>query len=107
MPQLTTIRRVALGPYHRQPARVGATIHSEGTARPVPPFVALQIARYPGEESCYLFHLAKDGEGTDTFHESLGEALDHAEHLYGVEKTEWVDVNFVFGSDEDAHDKRQ
>jgi len=102
-----TIRRVALGCNHRQPARVGATIHSEGTTKPVPPFIALQIARYPGEESCYLFHFAKDGEGTDTFHESLEEALDHAEHLYGVDKAEWAEVNVVFGSDEGADDKSQ
>jgi hypothetical protein len=95
-----TIRRVALGTDHRQPARVGATIHSGGTTRPVPPFIELQIARYPGEESCYLFHVARDGEGTDTFHESLEEALDRAEYLYGVKRTEWVDVNFPFGSDE-------
>ena len=100
MPQLMTIKRVALGPDHRQPARVGATIHSGGTTRPVPPFIELQIARYAGEESCYLFHVARDGDGTDTFHESLEEALDHAEYLYGVKRTEWVDVNFPFGSDE-------
>jgi hypothetical protein len=43
--------------------------------RPVPTFIALQIARYPGEESCYVFYFAKDGVGTDTFHESLEEAL--------------------------------
>ena len=107
MPQLMTIRRVALGPNHRQPARVGATIHSGGTARPVPPFIALQIARYPGEESCYLFHFAKDGEGSDTFHESVEEALDHAEYLYGVDKSEWAEVNVVFGSDEGADGKSQ
>lgn len=102
-----TIRRVALGANHRQPARVGATIHNGGTTRPAPSFIALQIARYPGEESCYLFHFAKDGAGTDTFHESLEEALDHAEHLYGVTKAEWAAVNVVFGSAEGANDKCQ
>jgi hypothetical protein len=75
--------------------------------KPVPPFIALQIARYPGEESCYLFHFAKDGVGTDTFHESLEEALGHAEHLYGVDKAEWAEVNVVFGSVNDADGKCQ
>ena len=84
----------------QQPNRVGATIHAGGTARPVPPFVALQIAHYPGEESCYLFHIAQDGKGTDTFHESLEESLAHAENLYGVKRTEWLDVIFPSGSDE-------
>ena len=106
MPQLMTIRWVVLGAHHRQPARVGSTIHSGGTTTPVPPFVMLQIARYPGEESCYLFHFAKNGEGTDTFHDSLNEAFDHAEHLYGVSRTEWVEVNFPFGSDEPAKDRQ-
>src|SRR4051812_14881086 len=102
-----TIRRVALGPNHRQPARGGATIHGGGTTRPVPPFIALQIAHYSSEESCYLFHFARDGESTDTLHESLEEALGHAEHLYGVRQTEWAEVNVVFGSDKGADDEGQ
>jgi hypothetical protein len=48
MPELMTIKRVALGPHHLQPARIGVTIRGGGTTRPVPPFVALQIAHYPG-----------------------------------------------------------
>lgn len=105
MLQLMTIKQIALCPHHRQPARVGTIIHGGGITRPVPPIVALQIARYPGEESCYLFHFAKNGEGTDTFHESLEEAVDHAEQLYGVSRAEWGNVNFPFGSDEHAEDK--
>jgi hypothetical protein len=100
MPELMTIKRVALGPHHLQPARIGVTIRGGGTTRPVPPFVALQIAHYPGGKSYYLFHIAKDGDGTDTLHESLEEALGHAEYLYGVKRTEWLDVNFPFGCDE-------
>lgn len=102
-----TIRRVVLGPHHKQPLRVGTTIHSGGTTTPFPPFVALQIARYPGEESCYLFHFGKHQDGTDTFHESLEEAFDHAEHIYGVSRTEWSEVDFPFGSDEPASEKGQ
>lgn len=75
MPDLITIKQVALGGHHRQPSRVGASIHPGGTVIPTPPFRALQIAQYPGEESCYLFHLSEQDEGTDTFHNSLDEAL--------------------------------
>ncbi len=107
MPQLITIRQVVLGPHHRQPARVGTTIHGGGTTTPCPTFVLLQIARYPGEESCYLFHFAKSGEGTDTFHESLDQAFDGAELLYGVSRAEWVEVNFPFGTDGSVQDKSQ
>jgi len=107
MPELMTIRRVVLGPHHQQPARVGTTIHSQETTTPSPPFVALEIARYPDGESCYLFHFGKNGDGTDTFHESLEEAFDYAEHLYGVRRTEWAEVTFPFGSDEPAKDTSQ
>lgn len=100
MPQFMAIKRVALSAHHLQPARVGTTIHAGGSVIPIPPFVELQIARYDGEESCYLFHIAQNGESTDTFHESLDEALTHAEHLYGVKSTEWLDVNYPFGSDQ-------
>jgi len=47
-----------------------------GTMTPAPPLVTLEIARYPGVESCYLFHFSHNGEGTDTFHESLNEAFE-------------------------------
>jgi hypothetical protein len=50
---------------------------------------------------------AKDGVGTDPFHDSLEEAFDHVEHLYGVDKAEWAEVNVVFGSDKGADDKCQ
>jgi hypothetical protein len=100
MPNLMTIKQVGLTGNHRQPVRVGATIHAGGMTIPTPPFRALQIAQYPGEESCYLFHFSGQGEGTDTFHESLDEALAYAEQLYGVSRAEWTDVSFPFGSDE-------
>jgi hypothetical protein len=100
MLELISIKRVVLAAHHSQPKRVGAAIHAGGTTRPAPPFVGLQIAHYPGEKSCYLFHIPEHGEGTDTFHESIEEALAHAEQLYGVVKSEWDDVNLPFGSDE-------
>lgn len=106
MPDLITIKRVLLGAHHRQPARVGATIHAGGTVIPTPPFRSLQIAQYPNEASCYLFHLSEQGEGTDTFHESVDEALAHAEQLYEVRRTEWTDVSFPFGSDEQPKPRR-
>jgi hypothetical protein len=90
------IKKVALASHHSQPESVGATIHAGGTIRPGPPFRELQIAHYEGEKSCYLFHISDGGESTDTFHDSVEEAMQHAEDLYGVEKSEWTDVNARF-----------
>jgi len=39
----------------------------------------LEIAPYPNEHSCYLFHLSKNGELADTWHQTLVEACDQAE----------------------------
>lgn len=96
MQEFIMIKRVVLTPHHLQPAGVGITIHARGTMNPGPPFAELQIARYTGEESCYLFHIAADGESTDTSHDSLQEALRDAEGLYGVKESEWLDVNIPF-----------
>ena len=100
MEQFVSIKKVALGERHRQPERVGATITAKGTTTPKPPFASLEIARYLGDDSCYLFHISSNGEGTDTWHETLDDALDYAEDLYGVKRSEWLDVNHAFGSNE-------
>ncbi len=96
MPQFIALKKVVLGPHHSQPKDVGAMIHAGGTARPSPPFGELQIARYEGEKSCYLFHISEGSGSTDTFHDSLEEAMQYAEDLYGVKPTEWADINAPF-----------
>lgn len=96
MAEFMALKRVFLNPHHHQPPSVGATIHASGMVRPRAPFVELRIARYQGEEPCYLFHIAANGESTDTFHESLHDALKHAQNVYGVRPTEWLDVNAPF-----------
>lgn len=96
MPRFIALKKVVLGPHHSQPKSVGATIHAGGTMRPSPPFGELQIARYEGEESCYLFHMSEGGGSTDTLHDSLEEAMQYAQDLYGVMPGEWVDVDAPF-----------
>ena len=98
MPELVTIKRVELGPHHLHPGRTKHTKKDANGLREFPPFVALEIASYPGERSCYLFHLCENGESTDTWHETLDEALDEAEWEFEVQRHDWVDVNLPFGS---------
>jgi len=86
------VKEVSLGPHHRQPERVGATITADGTMDPASPFSTLELAHYEGDESYYLFHISADGQSTDTWHETLNDAFKHAEQLYGVQRHEWTDI---------------
>jgi hypothetical protein len=68
----------------------GATRHvAAGTE--LGPAAALAIARYDGREGFYLFYLDDDGTvATDTFHDSVEEALGQAAFEYvGLR---WSDV---------------
>jgi hypothetical protein len=92
MSELVTLKRVTLGPHHLRPGRTKHTIIDANGVRDFAPFVALKIASYSNEVSCYLFHISEDGDMADTWHESIEEALDQAEYEFGVQRTEWVDV---------------
>ena len=95
--QLISRKRVELGPHHLRPGRTLHTIKDSKGERPFPPFVALEIASCPGDESCYLFHICENGWCADTWHESEADAIGQAEYEFGVAQSEWVDVNYPFG----------
>jgi hypothetical protein len=97
MPELTTIKRVALGSHHLRPGRTKHTIKDANGVRELAPFVALEIASYPHSESCYVFHISENGEIADTWHESIEDAIQQAEWEFGVQREEWIDVNVPFG----------
>jgi len=88
-PQLRTIKKVRLGSHHHA-SLTKHTIRDGNDQRSFPPFVALEIASYPEKQSCYLFHICADGQGTDTWHESVEEALEQAEWEFGVKPEEWT-----------------
>jgi hypothetical protein len=96
-PRLIAVKRVLLGPQHLSPGR---TVHKRSDSkgvRPFPPFKSLEIAHDPNSKGYYLFHLCADGQGTDTWHESLDGALSQAEWEFAVEPTEWEDIFETFG----------
>jgi hypothetical protein len=88
-PQLTTIKRVELDAHHHASLSKHTISDGEGT-RDFPPFVKLVIAAYPGEKSCYLFHVCADGQVADTWHETVEDALYQAEWEFGVTRDEWT-----------------
>ena len=88
-PKLVSTQRVKLGPHHH-PSRTAHTRSDFQGVNPFPPFVELEIACYPGEQGCYLLHICADGQGTDTWHENIGEAVDQAQWEFGVRPDEWI-----------------
>jgi hypothetical protein len=73
---------------HHTPSRTRHTINGE----PVTAFVGLEIVNYGSEAGFYLLHLCADGRGTDTWHETLDDALHQTTFEFGVTSAEW-DMN--------------
>lgn len=87
--RMVSIQRVRLSSHHHA-SRTKHTKHDATGAAPFPRFIALEIATYPGEQGFYLFHICADGQGTDTWHESLDAAIDQAGWEFGVKREEWT-----------------
>jgi hypothetical protein len=89
MAEWTIIMKVALGPNHLCPGRTRHAISDGKGHREFPPFVRLEIAKYPGDQDYYLLHICADGSIADTCHGTLEEALHQAEWELGVQLNEW------------------
>ena len=96
MTEMMVIKKVSLGSQHVDTGLTKHTLIDSKGSRPFSKFTSLEITRYPDEESCYLMHICADGTGTDTWHESLEDALHQANWEFGVEIHEWTDVNEPF-----------
>ena len=90
---MIAIARVKLAAHHLSPGRTKHTLSDSKGARPFPLFVELVIAHYPGQAGFYLMHHAAYRTGTDTWHETLEDALDQAEWEFEVKPEEWATIN--------------
>jgi hypothetical protein len=97
LPKLIVVKKVLLGPHHPSPGKTRHTLSDSAGIRPFPPFKSLQIAHYPGSVGYYLFYFCADGKGTDTWHQSLEDALHQAEWELGVRSEEWTDTLETYG----------
>jgi hypothetical protein len=97
MEQFTAIRRVKLGDRHLSPGRTNHMLVDSNGKRPFAPFKELVIAHYPGTVGYYLMHHSIDGTGTDTWHESLEDALNQAAWEFEVDASEWVEIDEPYG----------
>ena len=89
-PGWTELMSVKLGPHHYRPGRTKHQLVVPNGADEFPPFVALTIARFQGDNGFYLLDEPQSGMGTDTWHQSLEDALHQAEYEFGVTRSEWV-----------------
>ncbi len=81
-----TLHRLRLSERH-QPT--GRTVHRLGTEE-LPAPASLSIVTLDGAEGYYLLYLGESGaELTDTFHESIAQAMKQAEHEFGVLPKDW------------------
>jgi hypothetical protein len=93
MSKMIAIKRVVLSERHLLPGRTKHTLIDSKGAREFPPFTSLEIAQHSGDSGYYLLHLCEGGEGTDTWHENLDDALYQAEWEFGVRPEEWTDAD--------------
>lgn len=86
---------VRLGPEH---VATGFTKHfyglPDGPRVEVPAPISLRIVRYGGDSACYLLYCDEAGnELTDTWHESLDDAMTQARLEFSVSPDEWTATN--------------
>lgn len=93
---MVAIKRVTLSDHHLSPGRTKHTLSDGAGARPFPPFTSLAITQYSGDAGYYLMHICDNHLGTDTWHETLEDALYQAEWEFGVMPEEWADVHEPF-----------
>jgi hypothetical protein len=80
------LRRLRLTQAH---SPTGKTRHRSGGAL-LPPPAELRIAQYSNDPGYYLLHYDSDGrEMTDTYHDSLEDAIAQAEWEFGAHEGEW------------------
>ena len=90
MGEFRSLFRVELGPHHLRPGRTKHTLSDASGTREFPPFKALEICSFPADDGYYLLYEPEEGNGTDTYHKTLEDALHQAEWEFGVTLAEWT-----------------
>lgn len=89
MDEPSLLRRIKLTSAHRP---TGKTQHFHGDEL-LPPPTELRIVQYSSDPGYYLFYCDDSGaELTDTYHDSVQEAMDQAEFEFGITAEEWSEV---------------
>jgi hypothetical protein len=84
------LMRVDLRPHHLSPGRTRHILKDASGSRPFPPFKALERVQFEGDGGFYLMYVPESGTGTDTWHQSIDDALHQAEWEFDVKPGEWM-----------------
>jgi hypothetical protein len=89
MPDYIVLKRTVLSGFH---SSTGQTRHYRGEQE-LPAPKSLEIVRYPDTPGYYLLYLDEEGKWlTDTYHDTIENAIDQATWEFKVGRDEWVDV---------------
>jgi len=89
---MSILKRVQLTERHLNPGRTRHTLIDGNGSRAFSAFTSLEIVQFEDNPGFYLMHLCADGTGTDTWHETVDDALHQAEWELDVRRDEWEDV---------------
>ncbi len=89
MSEFTSLFRVELSEHHHRPGRTKHRLSDASGLRDFPPFKALEICSSFDDGGYYLMYEPEIGHGTDTWHQSLDDAMHQAEWEFGVARDEW------------------
>jgi len=85
------LMRVKLQPHHMPTGNTKHWLGSpDGLRKEFPSFVRLEIAQWKEDSGFYLLYYPETGHGTDTWHQSLEDAMHQAEFEFKVKPDEWV-----------------
>lgn len=86
MSEPSILYRCRLGSSHLPTGKT----HQRIGDKSIPPPSELRIVQYFNDPGCYLFYCDDSGkEFTDTYHDSVEEAMAQAEWEFEVKKIEW------------------
>jgi hypothetical protein len=85
------LARVRLGDDHRPTGRTKHLLLSASGQNEIATPVELRITKYDDTEGVYLFYCDDDGtELTDTYHDTVSDAMDQAGWEFNVRPDEWT-----------------
>jgi hypothetical protein len=89
MSEFRSLFRVELGPHHLRPGRTKHQLKDATGLRDFPPFNALEICSTDPANGFYILYQPENGQGTDSWRQTLDDAFDQAEWGFGVAREEW------------------
>jgi hypothetical protein len=91
-PTRRILKEIQLDPERHAPR--GNTLHYMGSDLYEGGFSGLRIAQYENDDAYFLLYLTPDGnELTESWHQTLNDALNQAEDEFFVQRHEWLDAD--------------